>query len=166
MKTITKTIMYLQMAALFLTAALAGAAAAEKEKPFQGRIDAVETSVVQFPTLFVDASGSGNATHLGRFTVTSEFQVNLLTLAASGSAHYIAANGDSLFTEFTGQANPIEGSDFSSIVQTHTITGGTGRFAGATGSFTVERVINLVTGVSSGSFDGTIVIHQAKHKAK
>jgi hypothetical protein len=37
-----------------------------------------------------------------------------------------------------------------------TITGGTGRFADATGSFTLERVINLSTGVSSGSFSGTI----------
>ncbi|MGZ8920250.1 MAG: hypothetical protein ACXW3L_04640 [Limisphaerales bacterium] len=156
MKTITKTLMYLQMSALLLTTALAGAAASEKEKPFQGRIDAFETSVLQFPLLSVDASGSGHASHLGHFTMTSEFDVNFVTLAAGGSAHFIAANGDSVFTEFNGQAIPIEGSDFSSIVQAHTITGGTGRFAGATGSFTVERLLNRVTGVSSGSFDGTI----------
>ena len=108
MKTITKTIMYLQMTALCLTAALAGPAAADKEVPFKGSIQAVETHVVQFPTLFVDASGSGNATHLGRFTVTYEFEVDLLTLAGIGSAHFIAANGDSLFTEVTGQGTPTE----------------------------------------------------------
>jgi hypothetical protein len=34
--------------------------------------------------------------------------------------------------------------------------GGTGRFAGATGSLTVERVLIQATGVSSGSFNGTI----------
>ena len=161
MKTITKAITYLQMTALCLTAALAGPGA-DKAVPFKGSIHAVETSVVQFPTLLVDGSGSGNATHLGRYTMTSEFEVNLLTLASIGSGHFIAANGDSVFTEFIGQANPLAGTDFSDIVQTHTITGGTGRFAGATGSFTVERLLNRVTGVSSGSFDGTIGFGKAK----
>ena len=51
MKIITKTVLYLQMTALLLTAALAGSAAAEKEVPFRGSIQAVETSVVQPPTL-------------------------------------------------------------------------------------------------------------------
>ena len=159
MKTITKTINYLQMTALFLTASLAGLAAAENEKPFRGSIQAVETYNPQFPALFVDSSGSGTATYLGRFTVTSEFEVNLLTLAGSGSAHFIAANGDSLFTELTGQASPTGNPDVLSIVETYTITGGTGRWAAATGSFTAERLLDSVTGVTSGSFDGTIVIH-------
>ena len=97
--------------------------------------------------------------------MTYEVEVNLLNRSSIGSAHFIAANGDSIFNDFVGQGNPIEGSDFSFIVETNTITGGTGRFADAAGSFTVERLINLVTGVISGSFDGTIVIHKAKHKA-
>jgi hypothetical protein len=91
------------------------------------------------------ASGSGNATHLGRFAVTYEVEVNLLNRASIGSAQFIAAKGDSIFAEFIGQGNPIEGSDFSFIVETNTITGGTGRFAGTTRSFTVERLLNRVT---------------------
>ena len=145
------------MTALFLTAALADPGAAGKAVPFKGTIQAVETSVVQFPTLFVEASGAGNATHLGRFTVTYEFDVNLLTFAGIGSAHFIAANGDSIFTEIIGQGTVPD--PVSVIVETHTITGGTDRFAGATGSFTLERLLNTATGVTSGSFDGTIVIH-------
>jgi hypothetical protein len=159
MKTIIKTVFYLQITALLVTAAFAGNESAQKGVPFRGSIQAVETSEVQFPSLFVDASGFGKATHLGRSTVTYEVEVNLLNRASIGSAHFIAANGDSLFTEFIGQGNPIANSDFSFIVETNTITGGTGRFAGATGSFTVERLLNTVTGVTSGSFDGTIVIH-------
>ena len=162
MKTITKTILYLQMTALLLTTALAGPAAAEKQVPFRGSIQAVETYDAQFPALFVDSSGTGKATHLGRFTVTSEFTVNLMSLAGSGNAHFIAANGDSLLTDLTGQANPTGDPDVLSIVETYTITAGTGRFAGATGSFTVERLLNTVTGVTSGSFEGTIVFGKKK----
>ena len=156
MKTITKTIMYLQMTAMFLTAALAGPAAAEKQVPFRSSIQAVEIWDVQFPLRFVEASGSGNATHLGHFTVTYEFVSNLPTRTGIGSFHFIAANGDSIFTEAIGQGNLTDDPDVRFVVETHTITGGTGRFAGATGSLTVERLINLVTLISSGSFEGTI----------
>ena len=44
------------------------------------------------------------------------------------------------------------------IVETYTITNGTGRFAGASGGFTVVRLVNRTTGVTSGTFDGNIVI--------
>jgi hypothetical protein len=44
------------------------------------------------------------------------------------------------------------------IVETYTIRGGTGPFAGASGSFTVQRLVNKITGVTSGLFDGNIVI--------
>ena len=159
MKNITKTILYLQMTALFLTAALADPGAAGKAVPFKGTIQAVETFDVDFPTLFSHGSGAGQATHLGRFAVTYEFEINIPAASGTGPAHFVAANGDSLFTEVTGQASPTADPDISFIVETHTITGGTGRFAGATGSFTLERLISLATGVTSGSFDGTIVIH-------
>jgi hypothetical protein len=166
MKTIIKTIMYLQMTALCLTTALAGPGAADKAVPFKGTLQQVESQDVQFPILFGEASASGNATHLGRYTMTSEFEINLLTLAGSGFADFIAANGDSLFTAVTGQASPTENPDALVIVETFTITGGTGRFAGATGSFTLERLLDTVTNISSGSFDGTVVIHKGKHNNK
>jgi hypothetical protein len=158
MKTITKTIMYLQMTALCLTAALAGPAAAEKEVPFRGSVQAVEIPVGgQFPrAILLDGSGSGNATHLGRFTVTYELEIDLPNLFGIGPAHFITANGDSISTEIISLGYETEDPDVLCIVDTHTITGGTGRFAGATGSFTVERFISSVTGVTSGSFDGTI----------
>jgi hypothetical protein len=160
MKSIMKSILGLQMTAMFLTAVLAGPAAAEKEVPFEGSVQAVESYDVQFPTMFVDTTGTGVATHLGLFTVTWEFTVNLLNGAGIGSAHFIAANGDSVFTESLGQGDPTETPDITRVVETHTITGGTGRFAGATGGFTLERLVNTVTGITAGSFSGTIVFHK------
>ena len=166
MKTITKTILYLQMTALCLTAALAGRAAAEEQSPIKGSIQGVEIADVQFPKLFVDGSGSGRATHLGRFTMTYELEVDFLTSQTFGSSVFTAANGDSLTTDITGLGAPTANPDVASVVEVHTITGGTGRFAAATGSFIRKYLLNLVTGVTSGSFDGTLVIHSAKHTAK
>ena len=162
MKTIIKSVLYLQMTALLLTAALAGSAAAEKKVPFRGSFQGVDIADVQFPKLFVDGSGSGNATHLGRFTVTYELEVDLLTHETFGSSVFTAANGDSLFTDIIGLATPTENADVVSIVEVHTITGGTGRFAGATGSFIRKYSLDRVTLVSSGSFDGTIVLPEAE----
>jgi hypothetical protein len=143
------------------TAVLAGAAAAEKQTPIKGSLRGVEIADVQFPKLFVDGSGSGRATHLGRFTMTYELEVDLLTSETFGSSVFTAANGDSLTTDITGHGAPTENPDVRSIVEVHTITGGTGRFAGATGSFIRKYLLNLVTGFTSGSFDGTIVRPEA-----
>jgi len=60
-----RNIIYLQMAALFLTTALPGAMAAET--PLKGSFQAVESHAVQFPTLTVAGIGAGNATQLGKF---------------------------------------------------------------------------------------------------
>jgi len=150
-----RNIIYLQMAALFLTAALHGALAAEK--PFKGSFQAVETQAVQFPILTVTGRGTGNATHLGKFTMTYEAEVNLLTRVGIGSVEFIAANGDRVFADIRGQSTPTGTPHVVSIVEVLTITGGTGRFAGANGTLISERLLDQVTGNTSGAFDGTIV---------
>ena len=159
MKSIMKSMLRLLVIAMFLTVALAGPAAAAQQVPFKGSLQASENYDLQFPTLFVDAIGTGEATHLGRFRVTYQVEVDLLTGGGPASIHLVAANGDAISATGLGQSSPTEDPDVASIVETYTITGGTGRFAGATGSFTVQRTVNLVTGITSGSFDGTIVIH-------
>jgi hypothetical protein len=44
----------------------------------------------------------------------------------------------------------------ATITETYTITGGTGRFVGAEGSFKVERLQDLGTGFTAGLFQGSI----------
>ncbi len=160
MKTTIKTIMYLQMTALLLTTALAGPGAAGKAVPFKGTIQTSEIlDFTGFPTAVTSSAiGTGNATHLGRFSATWVVVIDF-TLpggAAIGSGVYTAANGDSLFTDIVGYGTPTENPDVISIVDEQTITGGTGRFAGATGSFIRKSLSNLVTGFTDGSFEGTI----------
>ena len=82
--------------------------------------------------------------------------MNRATRIASGSYQFIAANGDTLTATFVGQATPTSTPSVLYIVETATITGGTGRFAGATGSFITERLFDTITGLTTGSFKGSI----------
>jgi hypothetical protein len=77
----------------------------------------------------------------------------------AGSAQCLAANGDSIYTTLVGSAIP--GDVVFTVTEIHTITGGTGRFSGAQGSFTVHRTHVVApsadgTHVTFGWFEGTI----------
>jgi hypothetical protein len=89
--------------------------------------------------------------------------VTLANGAGTGSGRLIATNGDSFYTTIAGSSEMTATPGVASITQINTITGGTGRFAGAQGSFTVERLINLATAFTSGSFHGTITSPGAAH---
>src|SRR6266498_4777746 len=139
-----------------LTITSFAAPSAEKQLLLKGSLQATETHLVTPPTMFVDATGSGNATQLGLFTINFQAEVYLPTLSSSVSAELIAANGDSLFAEGSGQGTLTSTPGIVSIVETYTIIGGTGRFTGASGNFTVERLADRASGVSSGTISGTI----------
>jgi hypothetical protein len=153
-----KTINYLKMTVVFLTAALAGPVALASDTPFRGTLQAVESQSLVFPILSVDGTGGGKSTHLGKFTLTYEAEVNVLAGAGTGSMELVAANGDRVFADFSGQSTPTGTPGVVTILETATITGGTGRFVGATGTFVVSRTLTQATGITSGSFDGTIVV--------
>jgi hypothetical protein len=44
------------------------------------------------------------------------------------------------------------------VVQIYKITGGSGQFAGASGTFTLKRLVNRTVGVASGTFEGYVII--------
>ena len=146
--------LFVGLVAAFAVASIVASAVAA-ETPFKGTVSVVETGTTVFPTRFLDQEGMGTATYLGRYTVHVTLQVNVLTLAATGTATFTAANGDTLTATVEGQATPTSPGELS-IVEVYTITGGTGRFAGATGTFTLESTANQATGVSSGAFSGVI----------
>jgi hypothetical protein len=157
-KIVGSTVLALLLLIIMASTTFAAPAAVEKELLLKGSFDATETQQVVFPIAYVDATGVGNATQLGLFTYRVQAELYLPTLTASASATLIAANGDMIFGEGWGQGTPTGTPGFVSIVETYTITGGTGRFAGTTGNFTVERLINRATFASSGTVSGTIVI--------
>ena len=134
----------------------AGVLSNAQEVPFKGRLEGTATITPATPPfLSVLIEGTGNATHLGRFTVEIPHVVNAMNRTSVGTYEFTAANGDTLTAGFTGQAT-LMAPGVLSVAETATITGGTGRFTDASGSFAVERVFNQVTGLTTGSFEGTI----------
>jgi len=115
--------------------------------PFRGSF----TTVTDVPPPSAHATAEGTATHLGRFTATMTADVNLDN-TSKGTFHFTAANGDELSGTFVGLGVFIP-PNTASITEVATIENGTGRFAGATGTFTMVRAetIDFTTGQGSGS---------------
>ena len=128
--------------------------------PLHGTVDMTTKSMQPLgpSSAFAYSEGTGTATHLGRFTASSDLTVDFATLAGISRWTLTAANGDVLTATTTGQATPNSDGVTPTVVESATITGGTGRFAGATGSFRLECSSNQATGVSTGSFDGIITL--------
>ena len=152
----------LQLAALavaaFFTITFTDSSRADTAVPFRGQMRGEEiVNWLEFPLVFLHTTATGHASHLGRFAMTYDLIVNLVTHDTSGSAVFTAANGDQLFTDVLGHGT--DDGKIASVVESHTITGGTGRFADATGSFIRTLLLDLVTGADAGSFDGTLVLH-------
>ena len=87
--------------------------------------------------------------------------MNLLTNTDIGSIAFTAANGDILIADYTGKASQQRPRSFVRCGN-RVHLGGTGRFAGATGSFIITRLFDLATNLTAGSFEGTISSPGAK----
>jgi hypothetical protein len=108
-KLITRTIIYAPMASMILTAALAIPAAAQQQVPFRGALQGTDKDgALNFPILQVSTSGTGTGTHLGEFSFTEEIALNVVAGTATGSTHWIAANGDSIDTTFNASGGPTD----------------------------------------------------------
>lgn len=139
---------------------LAGPAQAGVERPFQGTFHgfaeaATPTDVPEVVEISIPLAGQ--ATHLGKFDMVLVHHLNVVTLAFTGHTEWTAANGDRLYTTFIGQAYPSDDPAWITFDVTHTITGGTGRFEEATGTFEgVGGRFNVLTGEDVGGYAGRI----------
>ena len=83
MKNIMRFNIYLPMAAMILTAALAVPAAAQTQVPFKGTFQGSDTVT---PPTTIATTGTGMGTHLGQFSFTQEVTVNFANFTDTGSA--------------------------------------------------------------------------------
>jgi hypothetical protein len=83
---------------------------------------------------------------------------------STGTFRLTAANGDQLFTETAGRETEFIPPNISKVTLNARIVEGTGRFAGATGTFTVQRTEAIDFAASSatgsGSFEGHLNLNK------
>ena len=144
------------LAVLGMAVTLAAPVAAADAVTFKGRLSGtVAVTPLDPPLASVLIEASGNATQLGSFSLEVPHLVNQADRTAAGSYIFTSANGDVLTADFTGQAT-LAGPGVLTTHEIAVITGGTGRFAGARGSFVADRTFYLASGKTVGSFRGSI----------
>jgi hypothetical protein len=149
------------VSAVLAVVGLASSAAAGETIPFKGSLEGTFITVQPIPNSPIAtlvASGSGTAAPLGKFTFTFPHLVDVATRFGSGTCTLKTYEGDTVSAEIDGQATPTATPGVYDVLEAGTITGGTGRFSGATGEFTIQRRIDQHDGTTGGSFDGTITL--------
>jgi hypothetical protein len=159
----TKGIM---LASLIAAAAFAYPAMAGDEVPYNGTEVGVITSVsFHFPFDMKSQTAEGEATQFGHYSLTGSFVVDVRSGTGAGAFTLTAANGDMLFLDMETAVVPT---DLTKTVAHFTVTGGTGRFEGATGSFTSSNQLAHFVGASSNPYvaeiEGTISTPGANKK--
>lgn len=143
--------------ALVLTSGTAAIAVPTKQLPFKESLSGGVTSIVfaeNFPDgdafdgrciepsqMLTTMAGTGEVSHLGRVTWTSTHCTQLFA-GTFGEADLVitAANNDTLSGTYSGWLTGP-----TTFVETMTILGGTGRFAGATGTVEEAGAFDPVT---------------------
>jgi hypothetical protein len=154
----------LALGLLAATAASDGAANAASQTPFFSRLTGVVSGTGCAPlTICISGTLEGTATHLGRAVLTKSATIHItFTPCDDGGrlstyteeATLTAANGDTLTLSGEGTACAANGRAISSGALT--VTGGTGRFAGATGSLAESIDHNLITEAETEELSGTV----------
>jgi len=150
----------IKLLVLMFTVLVGSFAVTATERPFSLSGKGVAVPIVDENGNVVGAepTGSGNATHLGVFTNTGKViftpdASNPNILHPSGGGVFTAANGDKLnFVIITGALDLTTGigtGDFA-------FTGGTGRFANATGRTSGVIQQNVITGAYELTLVGNI----------
>jgi hypothetical protein len=129
---IPRLVLSLLVLSMMLTAPISGA----DSVPFKGSWSGVTVSAdpTNFPVVAIVAEGTGQLTHLGRYFMTSPHTTDVSNGRTIGDQIFTAANGDTLtaFCDGSPMFQP-DGTVAGSL--DCDITDGTGRFAGASGSY-------------------------------
>jgi hypothetical protein len=136
---------------------LARSATAAEPVPFRGDLEGmrVSSTPLEAPYVLNTSIVAGNATQLGSYQLTITLVVNTANRTSLGTYEFVASNGDTLTAAVAGTAETTPTPGVTSIVEVATVTGGTGRFEGATGDIVCTRLGNP-SGITVGTFEGSI----------
>lgn len=148
--------------ALVAMLAMPGTTVAADQRPVRGEftISLVAASHDCGADLPLAFAGDGIVSHLGRMTGSAMHctEFGLLTESVAvwdGVALFVAADGSTITSNYSGrQDQPVDG--VATVVTTHELVGGTGRFSAVDGGWTFTGVVDFNAGASSGTVAGWI----------
>ncbi|MEJ7675828.1 MAG: hypothetical protein WKF59_24760 [Chitinophagaceae bacterium] len=117
----------------------------KKTVPFKANFTATPV-VIQAPApgtpLIILSTGTGEASHMGKTTFEARITIDVFSPQPNLSPATFtltAANGDQIFMNSIGIVSPPDANGVTMVTLTNTITGGTGRFADASGYVDGQR---------------------------
>lgn len=149
------------LGALLLATALAAPVGAADQRPVTGQFTAQSAPAAPRcgpGALTLGFEIQGTASHLGSLTGSgsncTEFTLATNAVAVwDGMVDLTAADGSTLTGTYAGaQGAPVAGR--APFENTLTITGGTGRFAGAGGVWILSGILDFTTGTIDGQVEG------------
>lgn len=138
--------------------AVAGPALGAEQVPFRGS----DVGGFDLPgscsdgSLEVVIAGTGRATQLGAYAYTANECFDPLSGTFAGAPTLTAANGDMIVGTYAGQVFATTDPNVITYEEELVISGGTGRFAEATGTLHVTGLANLATLEYSQTLIGTV----------
>jgi hypothetical protein len=132
---------------------------ADSQVPFRASFSTEVEIEFVYPFLYISVTGQGNASHMGATSAVTDNQVvNVETGSATATYTLTGANGDTVVLEMIFQTTFLPNNAVT-FEGSYTVTEGTGRFYGATGSGDLAgsaMVTGPNTGIGSFSVAGTI----------
>jgi hypothetical protein len=126
-----------------------------KERPWQGTFE--QQVVASYPIWCYDLEGDGNASHMGNVTASWSHCFNFDVGQYEGTGTIVAANGDEVNFNYYMAVVAVDAPSTYYFEGEYEITGGTGRFEGASGEGSAAAVNDASVGAGTSSLDGTIV---------
>lgn len=132
----------------------------KKTVPFEAVIQIQSVVTQQGPPTLIEATGTGDGTPIGKLSFVGHAKVDANNNFTDDGT-ITGVNGDQIFETATGPGpvvDPATGNFF--IISHNIITGGTGRFAGATGSYTTIAHGSFFSPAGVDSLKGTITLDE------
>jgi hypothetical protein len=129
---------------------------------FKGTAQSTEMYGANYPLIPITANGSGSGSELGQFVLSYKGEINMTDLSTVETAQFVGMNGNSINVTGVGQTATTTTPGIYSLIQIYKVTGGTGLYANAKGTITVNRTVNMTSGATSSTFDGFLLIPSGK----
>ena len=140
------------------TAVVRQFSASSVPRPIDGSCQITSSTFVSLvpPILNRVSTATCTVSHLGRVTLVTQQHINVVTGVQNAESTFTTAAGDQLHATSVGSSSPAgpNAIDFTGVT---TITGGTDRFAGATGEMQARGHVSTVDGTGTLRYHGWIV---------